>query len=151
MRKDGEYFLRYRAFNILYRVSDNPPFPVVAECLGGPFKVYSTKDFPGLRASTDLTKVCSSSRPVFLVVAVYEKIILPRWYVAYIAVRDPRECPRKRAQAAQKCAYAMDPQRIAACAICAFYITRRPKRWCSDDANDNAEDVAFILRFVWLA
>lgn len=71
MRKDGEYFLRYRAFNILYRVSDNPPFPVVAECFGGPFKVYSTKDFPGLRASTDLTKVYSSSRPVFLVVAVY--------------------------------------------------------------------------------
>ncbi|TFY62641.1 hypothetical protein EVG20_g6625 [Dentipellis fragilis] len=30
--------------------------PVWAECYGGPFRVYSTKEFPGLRASTDLTK-----------------------------------------------------------------------------------------------
>lgn len=27
-----------------------------AECYGGPFRVYSTKEFPGLHASTDLTK-----------------------------------------------------------------------------------------------
>ena len=57
MREDGDYFFRYRAFNTLYRVSGDVPHPVVAECFSGPFKVYSTKDFPGLRASTDLTKV----------------------------------------------------------------------------------------------
>lgn len=30
--------------------------PVLAECTGGPFVVYSTKEFPGLKASTVLTK-----------------------------------------------------------------------------------------------
>ena len=31
----------------------------LAELYGGPFKVYSTRDFPGLEPSTDLTKVLS--------------------------------------------------------------------------------------------
>ena len=31
--------------------------PILAECYGGPFRIYSTKEFPGLRPSTELTKV----------------------------------------------------------------------------------------------
>ena len=57
VREDGDYFLRYRVFNTIHHVLGDTPIPILAECSGGPFKVYSTKDFPGLRASTDLTKV----------------------------------------------------------------------------------------------
>ncbi|KAH9931954.1 velvet factor-domain-containing protein [Fomitopsis serialis] len=56
VREDGDYFLRYRTFNTLYSAAGSSPIPILAECYGGPFKVYSTKDFPGLRASTELTK-----------------------------------------------------------------------------------------------
>ncbi|KAH9829984.1 velvet factor-domain-containing protein [Rhodofomes roseus] len=56
VKEDGDYFLRYRAFNTLYNVAGSTPIQILAECVGGPFRVYSTKDFPGLRASTELTK-----------------------------------------------------------------------------------------------
>ncbi|KAH9931951.1 velvet factor-domain-containing protein [Fomitopsis serialis] len=56
VKEDGDFFLRYRVFNTLYSVAGNHPIPVLAECFGGPFRVFSTKDFPGLRASTELTK-----------------------------------------------------------------------------------------------
>lgn len=54
---EGEFILRYRAFEIYSRSDANEEIPVIAQCYGGPFRVYSTKDFPGLRPSTDLTKV----------------------------------------------------------------------------------------------
>ncbi|KAH9829985.1 velvet factor [Rhodofomes roseus] len=54
---EGLFFLRYRAFNILNVAAGAAPIPVLAECYGSAFRVYNTKDFPGLRASTDLTKV----------------------------------------------------------------------------------------------
>lgn len=57
MKDEGLFFLRYRVFNALFQVAGPTPIPVLAECIGGPFRVYSTKNFPGLRASTDLTKV----------------------------------------------------------------------------------------------
>ncbi|KAH8982956.1 velvet factor-domain-containing protein [Lactarius akahatsu] len=49
VKAEGNFILRYRCFDLFSR-------PVWAECYGGPFRVYSTKEFPGLRASTDLTK-----------------------------------------------------------------------------------------------
>ena len=58
MKDEGLFFLRYRVFNALFQVAGPTPIPILAECIGGPFRVYSTKNFPGLRASTDLTKVC---------------------------------------------------------------------------------------------
>lgn len=58
MKDEGQFFLRYRVFNTLFQVAGPKPLPVLAECIGGPFTVYSTKNFPGLRASTSLTKVC---------------------------------------------------------------------------------------------
>jgi len=59
VRLEGRFFLRYRAFNVLgTALSDNGvPIPMLAECYGAPFTVYSTNDFPGLLASTELTKV----------------------------------------------------------------------------------------------
>lgn len=33
---------------------------IQAECYGGRLRVYSTKEFPGLQASTELTKVLSA-------------------------------------------------------------------------------------------
>jgi len=55
-RQEGTFVLRYRVFHIFSQATGPRPMPVIAECFGGPFRIYSTKDFPGLRASTDLTK-----------------------------------------------------------------------------------------------
>ncbi|EMD36421.1 hypothetical protein CERSUDRAFT_115434 [Gelatoporia subvermispora B] len=60
-RQEGMFFLRYRVFYIFAQAAGSRSNPVIAECFGQPFKVYSTKGFPGLHASTDLTKVISMS------------------------------------------------------------------------------------------
>lgn len=57
MKNEGTFLLRYRVFNIYSKACGTTEIPILAECYGGPFKIYSTKEFPGLRASTDLTKV----------------------------------------------------------------------------------------------
>ncbi|OSD02920.1 hypothetical protein PYCCODRAFT_272503 [Trametes coccinea BRFM310] len=54
---EGTFVLRYRTFNILSERAIPPRSPSLAECYGGAFRVYSTKEFPGLKASTELTKV----------------------------------------------------------------------------------------------
>ncbi|KAH9981590.1 velvet factor-domain-containing protein [Russula compacta] len=57
VKAEGNFILRYRCFDLFSRVAaSDGQTPVWAECYGGPFRVYSTKEFPGLRASTDLTK-----------------------------------------------------------------------------------------------
>ncbi|PPQ92200.1 hypothetical protein CVT25_008974 [Psilocybe cyanescens] len=54
---EGYFILRYRAFDIFARpYSDTNDLAISAECYGGTFRVYSTKEFPGLSASTELTK-----------------------------------------------------------------------------------------------
>jgi hypothetical protein len=53
---EGTFLLRYRVFDIFSRPRDREDLLVQAECYGRPFRVYSTKEFPGLQASTDLTK-----------------------------------------------------------------------------------------------
>ncbi|KAF8909637.1 velvet factor-domain-containing protein [Gymnopilus junonius] len=54
---EGHFILRYRAFDIFARpYSDSNDLAISAECYGGMFRVYSTKEFPGLSASTELTK-----------------------------------------------------------------------------------------------
>ena len=58
MRREGAFILRYRIFDIFSRVTGSPHPPVLAELYGGAFKVYSTREFPGLEPSTGLTKVC---------------------------------------------------------------------------------------------
>jgi hypothetical protein len=57
VRGEGIFILRYRVFDIYSGASGAENSPIVAELYGGPFKVYSTRDFPGLDPSTDLTKV----------------------------------------------------------------------------------------------
>ncbi|KAI0340257.1 hypothetical protein BDW22DRAFT_1360183 [Trametopsis cervina] len=56
VRIEGTFILRYRVFNIFARAEGMMDIPILAECYGGPFRIYSTKEFPGLRPSTDLTK-----------------------------------------------------------------------------------------------
>ncbi|PCH37377.1 hypothetical protein WOLCODRAFT_109782 [Wolfiporia cocos MD-104 SS10] len=56
VKLEGSFVLRYRVFNIFSKAQGITDIPVLAERFGGPFKIYSTKEFPGLRASTDLTK-----------------------------------------------------------------------------------------------
>ncbi|PFH50901.1 hypothetical protein AMATHDRAFT_75289 [Amanita thiersii Skay4041] len=56
VQREGTFILRYRAFDIRSTVAGPDSYPILAECYGGPFRVYSTRDFPGLQASTELTK-----------------------------------------------------------------------------------------------
>ncbi|RPD64520.1 hypothetical protein L226DRAFT_533771 [Lentinus tigrinus ALCF2SS1-7] len=56
VRQEGNFILRYRVFNIS---GHERCVPVLAECYGGSFEIFSTKTFPGLKASTDLTKTLS--------------------------------------------------------------------------------------------
>lgn len=61
VKTEGNFILRYRVFDIYASAcsADNRTVKMQAECYGGPFRVYSTKEFPGLQASTELTKVLS--------------------------------------------------------------------------------------------
>jgi hypothetical protein len=57
---EGAFALRYRAFNVL---APAPGGAVAAACAGAPFTVYSTRTFPGLGQSTELTKVRARRPP----------------------------------------------------------------------------------------
>ena len=58
VRREGTFLLRYRVFDIFSAVTGSPHAPVLAGFYGGPFKVFSTHEFPGLNPSTYLTRVC---------------------------------------------------------------------------------------------
>ncbi|KAG2011354.1 velvet family sexual development regulator, variant 2 [Coprinopsis cinerea AmutBmut pab1-1] len=61
VRAEGDFVLRYRVADILAGTGIDGVFPIQAICYGGPFHVFSTKDFPGYEASTELTKVRRST------------------------------------------------------------------------------------------
>ncbi|KAJ7598731.1 velvet factor-domain-containing protein [Mycena floridula] len=63
VRLMGEFSLRYRVFDLFSRAWGSTDISVQAECYGQPFFVYSTKDFPGLAASTELTKHLARYNP----------------------------------------------------------------------------------------
>ena len=63
MKREGWFALRYSIFHIYGRTRGHEQIRVLATCDGGPFEIFSTKRFPGLQASTDLTKV--RELPVF--------------------------------------------------------------------------------------
>ncbi|CAE6367826.1 unnamed protein product [Rhizoctonia solani] len=56
VRIEGHFIYRYRCFHLFSRVAGSDDVPVMAELRSGAFVIYSTKEFPGLQASTDLTK-----------------------------------------------------------------------------------------------
>ncbi|TFK46088.1 hypothetical protein OE88DRAFT_1052106 [Heliocybe sulcata] len=63
VRTEGIFILRYRFFELsIFDVAEIQPAegvpigPILAETYGGTFEIYSTKDFPGLPESTELTK-----------------------------------------------------------------------------------------------
>ncbi len=60
VKTEGHFILRYRVFDIFSTPIDHTDRVIQAECYGGVFRIYSTKEFPGLPASTELTKVCIS-------------------------------------------------------------------------------------------
>ncbi|KAI0823339.1 velvet factor-domain-containing protein [Trametes gibbosa] len=59
VRAEGTFILRYRALHVASQIAPTIPFRILAECYGGPFKIYSTKTFPGLPPSTALTRLLS--------------------------------------------------------------------------------------------
>lgn len=56
VRCEGTFVLRYRAGTVYSQGGTPLQSPILAECFGGPFKIYATKEFPGLSPSTELTK-----------------------------------------------------------------------------------------------
>jgi hypothetical protein len=56
VQMEGWFLFRYRVFD-LFSVHDNGAQPILAECWGRPFRIYATKQFPGLEPSTELTKL----------------------------------------------------------------------------------------------
>jgi hypothetical protein len=56
VKAEGTFILRYRFFDLFSKAVGHQHQTIEAECYGGPFRVYSTKEFPGLPASTELTK-----------------------------------------------------------------------------------------------
>jgi hypothetical protein len=56
VKAEGYFLLRYRVFDLFSKAAQQQDLSIQAECYGGTFRVYSTKEFPGLRASTELTK-----------------------------------------------------------------------------------------------
>jgi hypothetical protein len=55
VQAEGWFVSRYRVFD-LFSLSDGSQ-PVLAETWGRPFRIYATKQFPGLQPSTELTKL----------------------------------------------------------------------------------------------
>lgn len=53
---EGTFILRYRTFDIFSKPQNLPDLAIQSQCYGDVFRVYSTKEFPGLQASTELTK-----------------------------------------------------------------------------------------------
>lgn len=56
MRCEGTFVLRYRAATVYSQGGTSLQSPILAECFGKPFRIYATKEFPGLSPSTELTK-----------------------------------------------------------------------------------------------
>ncbi|KAF7979233.1 hypothetical protein HWV62_43198 [Athelia sp. TMB] len=57
VRITGVFVLRYRIFDVFSKSDPgDSKVPINAECFGGPFRIYASKDFPGLLESTELTK-----------------------------------------------------------------------------------------------
>ncbi|EPQ54221.1 hypothetical protein GLOTRDRAFT_78159 [Gloeophyllum trabeum ATCC 11539] len=58
VRTEGIFILRYRFFDLSLFPGEIPAggLPILAECYGGTFEIFSTKNFPGLPESTELTK-----------------------------------------------------------------------------------------------
>jgi len=55
VRAEGWFSLRYRFFDIFSTTQEGQSAPILAECKGKQFRVYASKEFPGLKASTELT------------------------------------------------------------------------------------------------
>jgi len=56
VRFEGPFCIRYRCFDLFSRTACSGDIPIAAELYSGTFVIYSTKKFPGLQASTALTK-----------------------------------------------------------------------------------------------
>ncbi|KAG8739306.1 hypothetical protein FRC10_005790 [Ceratobasidium sp. 414] len=56
VKMEGHFVYRYRSFDLFGRIAGSEDIPIAAELLSGVFVIYSTKEFPGLQASTPLTK-----------------------------------------------------------------------------------------------
>ncbi|KAJ4470114.1 velvet factor-domain-containing protein [Lentinula aciculospora] len=60
VRSLGLFRLRYKFCDLFSILPGDTDTMIQAECIGGMFRVFSTKDFPGLQLSTTLTKILSA-------------------------------------------------------------------------------------------
>jgi hypothetical protein len=52
VQEAGYFIFRFKTFDIFTRSSPSSDSPVLAELFSSRFRMYSTKNFPGLKAST---------------------------------------------------------------------------------------------------
>jgi hypothetical protein len=94
---EGSFVLRYRVFDIFSKpYNQRDDLAIQAECYGGPFRVYSTKEFPGLQASTDLTKVSAHKHITQDIDLFWQH--LARWGVR-LNIRETERRRRKKGEA----------------------------------------------------
>lgn len=60
VRREGLWKLHYQAFDVLH-CAPGEDRHILKECVGGSFRVYPNRQFPGLPPSTDLTKTIARS------------------------------------------------------------------------------------------
>lgn len=100
MKIEGTFILRYRVFDIFSKALGESDLVVQAECYGGPFRIYSTKEFPGLQASTDLTKVSAALFFILFLTPVSRVFFLQqlaRWGVR-LNIRETERRRRKKGE-----------------------------------------------------
>ncbi|KAF7345253.1 Velvet domain-containing protein [Mycena sanguinolenta] len=56
VKLEGHFILRYRFFDLFSNGKPDSSSSILAECYGGSFKIYSSKEAPPLKESTTLTK-----------------------------------------------------------------------------------------------
>ncbi|EIN12692.1 hypothetical protein PUNSTDRAFT_61703 [Punctularia strigosozonata HHB-11173 SS5] len=67
VKAEGRFCLRYRMCHVRAQALGLEAIPVLAECYGDVFRIWSAREFPGLGRSTDLTRVsagCSLWRTI---------------------------------------------------------------------------------------
>jgi len=97
VRREGVFVLRYRMFD-LFSAAAGERASTLAELYGGPFKVYSTRDFPGLEPSTDLTKVLSCFSYLVLRHSCDDIFQILSKYGVRVTLRDAERKSKKRSR-----------------------------------------------------
>ena len=87
---EGWFLFRYRVFNLFS--ATNGSQPILAECWGGPFRIYATKQYPGLEPSTELTKVTNDCYSCMIVFDWWRCSLIPSYCIVIMCLSVRGKC-----------------------------------------------------------